>query len=101
MVMIPDVVPELPERSDMSMTAGDFLDVYGQGDADGTWDAVVTSFFIDTAKNIVEYIERIRALLRPGGVWINNGTKMIMVALAYFYVQGRLYITTRIRMRYR
>jgi hypothetical protein len=39
----------------------------------GMWDAVVTCFFIDTARNIVEYVRLIRRLLRPGGVWLNLG----------------------------
>lgn len=43
----------------------------------GAWDAVVTCFFIDTAHNIVEYIEIISRILKDGGVgsyyiWINN-----------------------------
>lgn len=39
----------------------------------GQWDAVLTCFFIDTAQNIVTYIETIATLLREGGVWINLG----------------------------
>lgn len=34
----------------------------------GAWDAVVTCFFIDTAHNIVEYIEIISRILKEGGV---------------------------------
>ena len=34
----------------------------------GAWDAVVTCFFIDTAHNIVEYIEIISKILKDGGV---------------------------------
>jgi len=30
-------------------------------------------FFLDTAKNIIEYIEVISQILRYGGVWINLG----------------------------
>ena len=37
------------------------------------WDCVMTCFFIDTAKNIVDYISRIFAVLMPGGVWLNFG----------------------------
>lgn len=32
-----------------------------------------TAFFIDTARNIVEYLTLIHKLLKPGGLWINNG----------------------------
>lgn len=34
----------------------------------GLWDAVVTCFFIDTAHNVVEYIEIISRILKDGGV---------------------------------
>jgi len=33
-----------------------------------SWDAVVTCFFLDTAHNIVEYIEIISKILKDGGV---------------------------------
>lgn len=33
----------------------------------------MTSFFLDTAKNVVAYIEVIQKILKPGGVWINMG----------------------------
>lgn len=54
-----------------SMVSGEFCDVYRrQSDA---WDAVVTSFFLDTAPNVIEYMEVIFNILKPGGVWINFG----------------------------
>ncbi len=37
------------------------------------WDCVTTCFFIDTAHNIIEYVERLWKILKPGGVWINFG----------------------------
>lgn len=37
------------------------------------WDCVATCFFIDTAHNIIEYVERLWKILKPGGVWINFG----------------------------
>ncbi len=33
----------------------------------------MTCFFIDTAKNIIDYIETIHNVLKTGGVWINFG----------------------------
>ncbi|KAF9363058.1 hypothetical protein BGX34_004974 [Mortierella sp. NVP85] len=70
---IPDVNPtEIPRGTDFSMVAGDFLEVY-QEEEKGKWDAVVTCFFIDTAKNIVNYLETIHKALKKGGVWINAG----------------------------
>ncbi|ORX45078.1 N2227-domain-containing protein [Hesseltinella vesiculosa] len=73
-VRIPDIVPgNLPAGTDFSMVAGDFLEVYGTPESQGTWDCVVTCFFIDTAHNIIEYMELIHGLLKPGGTWINIG----------------------------
>ncbi|XP_060762739.1 carnosine N-methyltransferase [Neoarius graeffei] len=70
-VTFPDVNPHsLPPDSDFSMTAGDFLEVYTDPNM---WDCVATCFFIDTAHNVIEYIETIWNILRPGGVWINLG----------------------------
>ncbi len=76
-VALPDVrVAEAP--ASFSMVAGDFLQVYSsppphdQG-ARASWSAVATAFFIDTARNIIDYIHLIHALLAPGGIWVNNG----------------------------
>ncbi|KAL7284714.1 hypothetical protein ACG7TL_002020 [Trametes sanguinea] len=81
-IKIPDVLPSsLPPGSDFSLVAGecDFEEIYGDDDNDasephaGQWDAVMTCFFIDTAKNIVNYLRIIHRILAPGGVWINLG----------------------------
>ncbi|KAM0791356.1 hypothetical protein ACM66B_005823 [Microbotryomycetes sp. NB124-2] len=71
---LPDVLPTDTKGSlgDFSFAAGDWLDIYGK-DQDGAWDCIVTCFFIDTSRNIVEYLELIHRLLRPGGTWINCG----------------------------
>lgn len=37
------------------------------------WDCVATCFFIDTAHNIIEYVERLHKILKKGGIWINFG----------------------------
>lgn len=39
----------------------------------GRWGAVVTCFFIDTARNVLNYLRIIHGLLDNGGVWINLG----------------------------
>ncbi|KAN0094426.1 N2227-like domain containing protein [Tylopilus felleus] len=79
-VKIPDVLPaDLSPGCDFSLVAGDFEEIYGAVDTDasephaGQWDAVLTCFFIDTAKNIVNYLRIIHRILAPGGVWINLG----------------------------
>ncbi|KAJ3891403.1 N2227-domain-containing protein [Lentinula edodes] len=77
-IKIPDVEPTLPSGSVFSLVAGDFEEIYG-GESDpnepqaGLWDAVMTCFFIDTAKSIVNYLRIIHKILAPGGVWINLG----------------------------
>ncbi|XP_065883816.1 carnosine N-methyltransferase-like isoform X2 [Dysidea avara] len=70
-VKIPDVVPtDLPSYGLFSMAAGDFLEVYTRPDE---WDCVATCYFMDTAHNIVAYLENIFYILKPGGYWINFG----------------------------
>ncbi|KAG5715674.1 UPF0586 like protein [Termitomyces sp. T112] len=64
--------------SDFSLVAGDFEEIYGV-DTDpnkpqaGEWNAILTCFFIDTAKNIVNYLRVIHRILAPGSVWVNLG----------------------------
>ena len=50
---------------------GDFLLKY-KGLKD-LYDCIVTLFFIDVSKNIVEYVEIMHDLLKKGGVWVNLG----------------------------
>lgn len=70
-ITFPDVNPQsLPHTSDFSMVAGDFQEVYTEPNS---WDCVATCFFIDTAHNVIDYIETIWNILKPGGVWINLG----------------------------
>lgn len=37
------------------------------------WHCVATCFFIDCAHNVIEFVERIYAILRPGAYWVNLG----------------------------
>ncbi|GER43366.1 S-adenosyl-L-methionine-dependentmethyltransferases superfamily protein [Striga asiatica] len=66
-----------------SMCGGDFIEVYSDPSQIGVWDAVVTCFFIDTAHNIVEYIEIISRILKDEGVWINLGPLLYHFADMY------------------
>ncbi|GAA5820698.1 hypothetical protein JCM3770_001457 [Rhodotorula araucariae] len=70
---LPDVRPDeiAGSAADFSFAAGDFLELYGG--APGSWDVCVTCFFLDTARNVVQYLETIHGLLKPGGLWINCG----------------------------
>jgi len=72
-VKVPDICPRaaLPPCAQLSMAAGEFIDVYK--DQAGEWDAVASAFFIDTAKNILLYIRTIAQIIRTGGIWTNVG----------------------------
>ena len=83
-VEIPDVHPSskleeaneamLPTTADrMSMTACDFVVFYSDAAHQEAFDAVATVFFIDTAPNIIRYIEVVRHCLKKGGMWSNVG----------------------------
>lgn len=85
-VAIPDVHPAATltaaqvemqsERTDsqrMAMTSGDFCVLYRQKEYANAFNAVATCFFIDTAPNIISYIDTIRNCLKTGGIWINLG----------------------------
>ncbi|XP_064470604.1 carnosine N-methyltransferase-like isoform X2 [Ornithodoros turicata] len=68
----PDANPaDVPRDAEFSMTAGNFIEVYANQGC--SWDSVATCFFLDTAGNIVLYIETIYKILKPGGVWVNLG----------------------------
>lgn len=56
-----------------SMAAGEFGSIYGHPREQGNWDAVVCAFFLDTSPSIVEYIQIIHGMLKPGGLLISFG----------------------------
>lgn len=89
---IPDVLPSTVlasvDQPDFSFVAGDFEEVYGGRRSDGSWssddggppddqrgqwDAVITVFFIDCARNVINFLKIIHGLLKEDGVWINLG----------------------------
>ncbi|KAJ3696151.1 hypothetical protein LUZ60_001528 [Juncus effusus] len=83
-VSFPDILPASAGITEgFSMCGGDFVEVYNDATQEGTWDAVVTCFFIDTAHNVVEYIEIISKILKNGGVWINMGPLLYHFADSY------------------
>jgi hypothetical protein len=55
----------------ISLIEGDFTTSLNSHS--GTYDAIATHFFLDTAPNILTYIETLHSLLKPGGVWVNFG----------------------------
>ncbi|KAG9236651.1 N2227-like protein-domain-containing protein [Amylocarpus encephaloides] len=77
-VQIPDINPRqvLGSSKDagrMSMSASDFLLLYGSEEQQGSFDAIATVFFLDTAPNVIRYLEVIRNCLKPDGLLINVG----------------------------
>lgn len=73
-VYVPDVLPsEVLQNASFSMAAGEFIDCFGDDESSSQFDCVVTCFFLDTAHNIVEYIEVISNVLKSKGLWINLG----------------------------
>ncbi|KAL2888197.1 methyltransferase family [Ceratocystis lukuohia] len=79
---VPDVHPAAHMRSlkeqgklvgEMSMCAADFICLYGDDEHKESYDAVATVFFLDTAPNLIRYLEVIWSCLKPGGILVNMG----------------------------
>ncbi|KAK4227070.1 N2227-like protein-domain-containing protein [Podospora fimiseda] len=67
------VQQETGELGEMSMTAADFLCEYNKPDNKDRFDVVATVFFLDTAPNLMRYLEAIMHCLKPGGILVNIG----------------------------
>nr|XP_019007992.1 uncharacterized protein I206_07160 [Kwoniella pini CBS 10737]OCF46773.1 hypothetical protein I206_07160 [Kwoniella pini CBS 10737] len=98
-VQIPDICPSdvlgNNQGGAFSLVAGDFEEIYGPSSWDipppkteegwdeipedgqicqkRRWGAVVTCFFIDCARNVLNYLKIIHTILADDGVWINVG----------------------------
>ena len=76
-VLFPDISPfdlrNQEKQSLLSMVAGDFIECYGIRNQFNQWDCIVSCFFLDTAHNILEFIEIFACLLKIGGYIINFG----------------------------
>ena len=74
-IMIPDenIKEELSktETGELNMIGGEFCAIYKE--KINVYDSIVTCFFIDTANNIIQYIEIIHNSLKSGGLWLNIG----------------------------
>ncbi|TFK66051.1 N2227-domain-containing protein [Pluteus cervinus] len=86
-IAFPDVVPRLgptfrlieddflalrPSATDSSKNTTFWSNTDRQGE-EGSYDFIVTLFFIDTSLDVLTTLEQIHTLLRPGGIWINLG----------------------------
>ncbi|PKY06029.1 putative trehalase [Aspergillus campestris IBT 28561] len=81
-VQIPDIHPgaamyeslqEGGHFGTMSMSAADFVVLYSSPSNKEQYDAVATVFFIDTAPNLIRYVETIHHCLKSNGLWVNVG----------------------------
>lgn len=73
-VSFPDVDPSSrPDDFQLQMMPGDFLKEVKENLEDESVNAVVTAFFLDSAPNVLEYVDAIKKVLAPGGIWINFG----------------------------
>ncbi|CAI6333622.1 unnamed protein product [Periconia digitata] len=59
------------DTTSVLLVEGDFTTAFQ--DSKGSYDFIVTHFFIDTARNLLNYLETIHATLNDGGYWINSG----------------------------
>ncbi|ERF70819.1 hypothetical protein EPUS_02341 [Endocarpon pusillum Z07020] len=91
-VMIPDVQPAEGMKhvlangkstGEMNMTAGDFIVLYSGSEYSAVFDAVATMFFIDTAPNLIRYIDTVKNCLKADGRWINIGPLLWHSDIAY------------------
>ena len=72
MVQIPDIdTTNIPESVEFGISAGDFTEVYA--DECDRFHIVAASFFLDTAHNIIDYLELIYKILKPGGHLVSLG----------------------------
>lgn len=77
-VRIPDMDPSAlasngEEESNFSMAAGDFASIYSVDSEANAWDSVVACFFLDAVPNVIQYLQVVYHMLKPGGYLINLG----------------------------
>jgi carnosine N-methyltransferase len=83
-VLVPDIHPAVaawdPETGEetqfserFGLSSADFCVEYIKEEYADIYDAVTTIFFIDTAPNVLRYVETVYNCLKEGGVWINLG----------------------------
>jgi carnosine N-methyltransferase len=70
---LPSELVGRPGSGSMGMVAGEFCECFSQCSEKGMYDAVVTCFFLDTAHNVIQYLETIWDVLAEDGVWVHLG----------------------------
>jgi carnosine N-methyltransferase len=76
-ITVPDVLPNAPN---VRLIEGDFTQSLLDPVYDQKYDAVVTLYFIDTARNFLDYCETIQRVLKPGGLWLNLGRECSIIS---------------------
>lgn len=73
-VTVPDTLPaELVQQPGLlSMCAGDFVEVYSAPDQAHSFDCVATCFFVDTAHNILEYMDIVHHILKVRAMHLHS-----------------------------
>ena len=64
--------PQLSAGAGMQISLADFAALVDKPDAAGSFDAVVTCFFLDACGDVLGALNGIHKLLRPGGVWVST-----------------------------
>jgi MFS transporter, ACS family, DAL5 transporter family protein len=78
--------PDVPiNASQVLLVEGDFTKVFVNHTAH--FDVVFTNFFMDTAPNMMNYIDTMVSILKPGGVWINIGPMLYHRASVEFSLE--------------
>jgi carnosine N-methyltransferase len=72
----------------LSMAAGEFCEVYSADELAGSFDAALTCFFLDTSHNILDTIDVLARVLRPGALWANCGPLLYHWADAHTYLDA-------------
>jgi len=72
-VLCPEGNSATSHPPEFSMAAGDFVSIYSSPKEWNKWDCVVCCFFLDAVPSIVEYLQLIYQMLKPGGILINFG----------------------------
>jgi hypothetical protein len=67
-LQIPDMVIN---SSAVALHEGDFNKIFTE--ISNYYDSLVTFFFIDTAKNVMDYFETMARIMKPGAIWVNVG----------------------------
>ena len=71
-IVVPDIAMSGDVLSRMTLVGEEFITA-SSSFLDGEFNGIVTSFFLDTYKDLDRYISVFARVLKPGGVWINCG----------------------------